>query len=156
MQTAETPMRLEVLPVPNSRRQNRETFTRLFQGFVDEYGEAAARKIIKHLVDQAGGYRICIPGPGPDPLHGCSACFRQLWRSTCREFGHASGRAIMNKIIVELGGRRVWFPDYRDLHIWERNEKISSQYNGENAEELSLRWNLTREWVLRIVRGDED
>ncbi len=88
-------------------------------------------------------------------FHGCSAFFHQLWRSTCREFGHASGRAIMNKIIVELGGRRVWFPDYRDLHIWERNEKISSQYNSENAEELALRWNLSREWVLRIVREED-
>ncbi len=165
MLTAEMPRHLEVLPVPNSRRQNRETFIRLFQGFVNEYGEAAAKKIIKHLVDQAGGLQLSIPGPGPDPLCGCSAWFRQLWRDTCKEFGRKSGRAIMNKIMGQLGGRRVRFPDYLDLYIWERNVKMHNQYceirssgrsSIEALTELSINWNIHIRHVHRIVNEEDN
>ncbi len=163
MLTAEMPSRPEVLPMHNTRRQNRETFTRLFQGFVSEYGEDAAKRIIKHLVDQAGGLRMWIPSSGPDPLSRCGYFFRLLWRETCKTFGRQSGRAIMNKIMVELGGRRVYFPDYRDLYIWDRNEKIRRQYipgmpDGPkgNEEELVARWGLSRYWILRIANGQDD
>jgi len=154
------PVLQEVPPMPNARRQNRETFVRLFQGFVNEYGEVAAKKIIRHLVDHSGGFRICIPGPGPDPLFGCSPLFRQLWRSTCFMFGHDSGRAIMNKIVVELGDRRIWFPDYKDLYLWERNEKIQNLYQkydtGDNAEELGIRFRCCAVHIRRVVRGEDD
>lgn len=155
----------EVLPVPNTRRQNRETFVRLFQGFVDAYGEAAAKKMIKFIIDQAGGLQLWIPGPGPDPLNRCGYWFRQLWRNTCQEFGRNIGRAIMNRIIDELGGRRVRFPDYLDLYIWDRNIKIHSQYcslresgrsSSEACAELSINWSIHIRHLHRIVRGEEN
>jgi hypothetical protein len=159
MLTAERQMILES-PMPNARRQNRETFTRLFQGFVNEYGEADAKKIIKHLIDEACGVRMWVPAPGPDPLSRCSPSFRRLWRSVCNEFGRASGRAIMNKIMVEVGSscssRRISFPDYKDLCIWERNEIIKTQLACANSYEVAHRWGMSRQWVLRIGRGEEN
>jgi hypothetical protein len=153
--------------MPNTRRQNRETFVRLFQGFVNEYGEIAGKKIVKHIVDTTGGMRIWVPENNPklnqhtvldnDPLHGCSACFRMLWISICHEFGPASGRAIMHKIIVERGGSRVYFPTYRDLYKWERNEKMRAQYSKcKNVEEIANRWNMSWQRAAQIVRGEED
>jgi hypothetical protein len=169
MLTAAAPEIPGVLLMPNSRRQNRETFVRLFQGFVNEYGEVAGKKIINHIVDQAGGMRIWVPASNPklnqyasldnDPLHGCSACFRRLWVSTCHEFGQASGRAIMNKIICEISGlchHRVHFPSHRDLYRWERDEKMQNQYTGDNIAEIALRWNMSVPQALKRVRRRED
>jgi len=178
MLTAEAPVHREAPPMPSTRRQNRETFVRLFQGFVNEYGEVVGKKIVKHIVDNAGGMRICIPENNPklnqtrkwidgklcvidtvlynDPLYGCSACFRMLWVSTCQEFKQSSGRAIMHKIIVELGGRRVYFPNYRDLYKWERNEKMKNQYTGGNIDEIAERWSMSRLRALQIVTGEDE
>jgi hypothetical protein len=128
----------EILPMPNTRRQNRETFVRLFQGFVNEYGEASGKRIMKHIVDNAGGIRMDVPSSNPglnqhvkldnDPLHGCGVYFRRLWISTCKEFGHDSGHDIMNKIVCELGNQRVYFPCHKEINRWERkNEKPIQQ-----------------------------
>lgn len=146
------------IPLANHtrRRQNRETFVRLFQGFVNEFGEVAGKKIVKHLVDLAGGYRILIPAAGPDPLFGCSSQFRRLWVSTCREFGSKSGHKIMSKIIAGLGGRRVWFPDYKDLFTWDRNKKILDLFDGTNCRELACRFKLSSISILRIIRSMKD
>jgi Mor family transcriptional regulator len=65
----------------------------------------------------------------------------------------------MNKIITELGGRRIWFPDYKDLYLWERNEKIQNLYRkdvtGDNAEELGIRFHCCAVHIRRVVRGDD-
>ncbi len=166
MLLAEAQRNMEVRPMSNTRRQNRETFVRLFQGFVNEYGAVAGEKIIKHLVDNAGGLRLWIPGNDipvnqsliihGDPLCTHSACFRRLWRSTCREFGQASGRAIMNKIVVEFGGRRVSFPDYEDIYKWERNEKMKNQFTGNNIDEIAARWGMSPLRALQIVTGEDE
>src|SRR5512144_1524940 len=111
MLLAETPKRLEVLPVPNHRRQNREAFTRLFQGFVVDFGDKAAERMIWHFVRDAGGLRLSIPANNGDPLFGCSSLFRQLWINTCAEFGPMLGRAAMQKILIEFSDQRVTFPD---------------------------------------------
>lgn len=147
-----------------ARRQNREALTRLFQGFVNDYGNAAGKKIIKHIVEHAGGIRIHIPGRSHklnqyatidnDPLHGCSACFRNLWINICCEFGQASGRAIMNKIVVELGGRKIRFPDHETFYRSERNKKIRNLYDGANCGELALRFNLCMSQIKNIINGD--
>ncbi len=145
----------------DTRRQNRVIVTRLFQGFVKDYGEAAGKKIIEHLVSHAGGQRIRVPTNNPglnqhaslsnDPLHGCSACFRRLWMTTCQELGQASGRAIMHKIVCELGGRRIWFPDIETLYRMERNLKICAIYNGTNHKEIALRFKLSVTQINNII-----
>ena len=145
---------MEAPSVPSHRRQNRETFTRLFQGFVIDFGNESAEKIIRHLVRDAGGLRISIPENNGDPLFGCSPFFRQLWVNTCQSFGSDAGREIMLKIIVEFGGQRVTFPDPVDLFRIERNERIRAQYNGANCQELGLRWGLHPVHVRRIARGE--
>jgi hypothetical protein len=156
MPTLERTIPTEALPVPNTRRQNRETFTRLFQGFVADFGNETAEKIIRHLVHDAGGLRLSIPGNNGDPLYGCSSLFRQLWINTCAAFGPATGRAIMMKIIVEFGGQRVWFPDVNDLCRIERNEKIRGLYNGANCQELAIRFTMHPVHIRRIARGEDD
>jgi len=131
--------------------KSREATTRLFQGFVTDFGDELGEKIIKHIVDQVGGYRILISAPSPDPLFYNSRNFRRLWRSTCEEFGRASGRAIMNKLIVELGGRRISFPDHEDICRFERNRRIRNLYNGTNCSELAFRFRLCRCQIKRII-----
>jgi len=165
MLTAATPKMPGALPMPNSRRQNRETFVRLFQSFVNEYGEVDGKKIVKHIVDNAGGMRIWVPSSNPklnqyaalnnDPLHGCSDCFRRLWLSICREFGRTYGRTIMNKIVCELGNQRVHFPCHHDIFRWERNEKMKNQYTGKNIAEIALRWNMSVPQAQKIVTEED-
>ena len=137
------------------RRQNRETFIGLFRGFVDDYGDIAGKKIVKHLVDvvaEAECRRIWIPDPGPDPLSRCGRTFRKLWRTTCEVFGRSSGRAVMNKIMIELGGKRVNFPDHQTLCRWERNAMIYQQHkNGMTMFEITSRWNLSDDQVVIIL-----
>jgi len=149
-------VRTEVLLVNNHRRQNREAFTRLFQGCVADFGNETAERIIRHLVRDAGGLRICIPRNNGDPLFGCSAFFRELWIGTCRQFGPELGRAVMQKILVEFGDQRVTFPDIRDLSRMDRNERIRIQYNGANCRELGERWGLHPEHIRKIARGEDD
>jgi len=156
MLTAEMPLSLEALSVPNHRRQNREAFTRLFQGYVADFGNEAAEKIIRHLVRDAGGLRISIPENNGDPLFGCSPFFRQLWVNTCTEFQPEPGRAIMLKILVEFGGQRVTFPNPDNLSRIDRNERIRCQYQGTNCQELGLRWGLHPVHIKRIARGEDN
>ena len=141
----------ELPPVEKTaRRRNREAIMRLFQGFVADFGNELGEKIIKHIVDQAGGYRVLLPAPSPDPLpHGCR-CFRRLWRSICGEFGRASGRAIMMKF-VELGRKRISFPDHEDMCRFERNRRIRDLYDGTNGHKLALRFRLCRTQIIRII-----
>jgi len=156
MLIAEKPLSPEVLPVPNHRRQNREAFTRLFQGYVNDFGNETAAKIIHHLALSAGRLRLRVPQNNGDPLFGCSPYFRQLWVDTCETFGSESGRAIMQKILIEFGAQRVIFPDLEDLSRIDRNERIRCQYNGNNCQELGLRWGLHPSHVGRIARGEAE
>jgi len=156
MPTAEAPRRTEAPPMNNTRRQNREAFIRLFQGFVADYGNVDGEKIIAHLVcHDIGGERRWVPAPGPDPLSRCGENFRKLWRDTCAKFERASGRAIMNKIMVELGGRRVYFPDYKDWSMWARNMKIQKQlHSGEDPKVVAGRWGLSCQMVIIIGKNN--
>lgn len=158
MLSAETLKRPESVPMSNARRQNREAFIRLFQGFVDEYGPDAGEQIIEHLVrHEIGGERRWVPAPGPDPLGRCGKNFSRLWRDTCSRFKRASGRAIMHRIMVELGGRRVYFPDYKDWSMWDRNWKIQAQlHRGDRPEEVADRWGLSPQWVRKCRKEEEN
>jgi hypothetical protein len=140
----------------STRKQNRETFIRLFQGFVNEYGPVDGEKIIEHMArHQIGGQRIWVPAPGPDPLSRCGKNFSKLWRDTCSLFGRASGRAVMNKIMIELGGRRVFFPDYQDWSRWARNWNIQNQlHRGDDPEVVAGRWGLSRQSVMKISKDE--
>jgi len=142
--------------VTNHRRQNREAFTRLFQGYVADFGNEPAKEIIRHITLSAGRLRFRVPQNNGDPLFGCSPYFRQLWVSTCEAFGAESGRVIMQKIMVELGNQRVTFPDPEDLSRIDRNERIRCQYNGCNCQELGLRWGLHPVHIKRIARGEDN
>ena len=157
----------EVPHMHSSRRQNRETFVRLFQGFVNEYGEVVGKRIMKHIVDNAGGIRMDVPARNPglnqyvkldnDPLHGCGVDFRRLWRSTCKEFGHNSGQTIMNKIVCELGNQRVYFPCHKEIYRWERNEMMKNQYSKDpNIKALALRWGMSVPQAQHIVEEEDD
>ena len=149
----------------DSRRRNREAVTRIFQGIVDDFGNTAGEKIIRHIVDQAGGIRMRVPSYDikvnqflvihGDPLCTNSTCFRRLWRSTCKEFGQASGHAIMQKIFVELGGQRVLMPDHKTLSKIERNRKVRYLYDGTNRGELALRFALSKNQIRKIVNDTQ-
>ncbi len=138
-----------------SQRRNREAVRRLFQSIVADFGDEPGKKIIRHIVAQAGRCRIWVPKPGPDPLASSGSNFKQLWRSTCEEFGRASGRAIMNKIMVELGGTRIRFPDHEVLFRIERNTKIRNLYHGKNYQELIERFRLSKTQINNIINEAE-
>ena len=156
MLIAEMPVSPEGLPASNRRRLNREAFTRLFQGYIADFGNETAAKIIEHLALSAGRLRFYVPRNNGDPLFGCSPCFRKLWVDTCETFGSESGRAIMQKILVEFGTQRVTFPSPEDLGRIDRNERIRCQYNGTNRRELGLRWGLHPTNITRIVKEQDN
>ena len=156
MRPAVQPRGTERLPMCNARRRNLETFKRLFQGFINEYGNDAGEKIIDHLVNHdIGGRRVWVPAPGPDPLSRCGQNFRKLWRDTCTKFGRESGRAIMRKIIVEFGDQRICFPDHEARYRAERDTKIRNLFNGTNIQELALRFGLHRAHIYQILDSDD-
>jgi hypothetical protein len=148
---AEMPIETEVLPI-NTRRQNREAIIRLFHGFVADFGNETAEKIIRHLVHATGGLRIQIPKNNGDPLYGCSNTFRRLWVDICKGFQRESGHLIMIRIVEELGGRRISFPDHDDICRIKRNEKIRDLCNEVNRKGLALRFNLSEAQIDRITR----
>jgi hypothetical protein len=145
---------MEVFLVP-SRRENRESLRRLFQGYVNDFGAEDGGKIIRVIIDELGGVRVTVPMNGKVRLgfrqSDSQEIIRSLFCRLCHEFGIASGKAIMRKFLLELKGVRISFPDLRDLAREERDNRIRSTFNGSNHYELACVWGISRVSVQRIV-----
>lgn len=151
------------VPVLPSRRDNRETIRRLFQGYVNDFGPAAGGRIIYVIVSEIGNLRIKVPRnsnnghPGLSALPVIASNQETIWCLRCRlvrEFGEASARVIMRKFLFELRGMRLTFPDLEDLAREERDRKIRAEFKGD-YKETAIRWGMSIPGVKKIVRGDE-
>ena len=61
MKGVEALLKREPLSENDTKRNNCKASVRLFGSLVVVFGRGLAEKIIKHLVDQTGGFRIRIP-----------------------------------------------------------------------------------------------
>lgn len=75
----------------------------------------------------------------------------RLFERLRREQGDAA-KKIIDTIIAEIGGMRLTIPDLKDLWRIERNRRIRKQFDGANIEELSIRFNLDKRHIRRIVQ----
>lgn len=133
-----------------SRRDNKETLARLFQGYVNDFGSAAGEKIIHTIIFELGGLRLTIK----DHCSGNNEFISSLRTHLCDIFGEASGNAIMKKFLVELRGMRVSFPNFQTLHIQERNQRIKNLAGEMSITELSLRFSMSKSQIWRVINED--
>lgn len=59
------------------------------------------------------------------------------------------------EICKMYGGTTVYIPIYKKVIMGERNKKLLKEFNGRNIRELGMKYNLSKEQVRRIVKGDE-
>jgi len=132
-----------------SRRDNDKTLTRLFQGYVNDFGSVAGGKIIHEIIFELGGLRLTIPEhcAGNEEM---SALQEHLYQ----EFGEASGNCIMKKFLLELGGMRISFPNFHSIYIKERNQRIKNLSGKVSIPELAERFSLSKVQVWRIVNEE--
>ncbi len=57
------------------------------------------------------------------------------------------------KIIRLYGGESVYFPLLRTLSIPSRNKKIKEEYNGTNASILIHKYNLSYNYIIKILKS---
>jgi Mor family transcriptional regulator len=128
---------------------SRDQLNRLFQAYVNDFGNDSGKEIIRTIIDVLGGCRLTVP----TQLRNSENCkeMRALYDCLCERFGNASGAAIMRMFLLELKGCRISFPDQEDLYREERNRKIKSEFNGDNYQELALRWGLDVAFVWKII-----
>ena len=134
-----------------SRRDNKETLTRLFQGYVNDFGPAAGRKIIYEIIFELGGMRLIIP---KDHRSENNELIASLRTHLCDIFGEASGNAIMKKILMELKGLRISFPNFQTIHMQERNQRIKNLAGKMSITELALRFSMSKSQIWRVVNED--
>lgn len=143
-----------VSPLPNKRKENRDILQRLFQGYINDFGNADGWKIIKVIIFELGGIRLQVPRDITRKGELIEAFYNHL----CEDFGEASGTAIIKKFITDLGGLRISFPTFEELYRQERDEKIRARFNGRsygsNADQLAAQWGITGRCVRKIVRGE--
>lgn len=142
-----------------SRRDNRQALRRLFQGYINDYGQFAGEQIIRAIIDTLGGMRISVPANGDHRGMRYQAdsvmLLFECWREMDMRFGEASGKAIMQKFVMELKGLRISIPDHDDIFREERNRRIRAKYNGSNHAELAINWGISIVHVRNIIRGGE-
>jgi Mor family transcriptional regulator len=147
---------MEVSPLSNRRRENRDILQRLFQGYINDFGNDDGWKIIKVIIFELGGIRMQVPRD----INRKGELLEAFYNHICEDFGESSGTAIINKFITELGGLRISFPTFEELYRQERNEKIRARYNGwpygSNIEVLAEQWGISGECVRKIVREAKD
>ena len=68
-----------------------------------------------------------------------------------QEFGPKQTVYIIRALAEEIGGVRISFPDLDDLYRMERDQRITTEYNGANLHELAQRYRLHHTQVRRIV-----
>ncbi len=143
-----------------TRRDNRESLTRLFQGYVNDYGPVDGQAIIKAIVDCLGGLRITVPDSsariGVRYRSDSMRYIGELWKCLIVQFGESSGKTIMKTFLCELGGLRLCFPDHETLYREERNRRIRELWNEQNAVELGAMFGLDPSMIRLIVAKGED
>ena len=88
------------------------------------------------------------PGPISDNREALDHLFHRLHV----DFGPSVGEAVIRTIIDELGGIRVTVPDHDEIRREARDRQIRCSFNGQNYEELSLRFGLSRRQIRYIVQ----
>jgi len=79
----------------------------------------------------------------------------ELFERLLDRFGKRDGKVIVRAIMEEVGGLRVSIPSYDDLYRHQRDELIRKKFNGQNVEELSINFDLSKRHIRRIVTADE-
>lgn len=130
--------------------KSRQALIRLFQCYVNDYGNEAAVRIIRTIIDVLGGCRLTVPDQMPSNPDNAEALLA-LYACLCERFQQASADAIMRKFLIELKGLRISFPDYDDLYREDRDTKIRNMFNGKNYKELSIMFGLAVSTVWEIV-----
>ncbi|MEG1411708.1 MAG: Mor transcription activator family protein [Terrisporobacter sp.] len=59
------------------------------------------------------------------------------------------------EICKMYGGTAVYIPVYRKVVMSERNKQIIKEFNGRNINALSIKYNLSKEQVKRIIESEE-
>lgn len=150
---------MEGMPLSQDKREfnwakSREILNRLFQGYVNDYGEEAGQKIIATIIDVLGGIRMTIPERMSTNAENNGALL-SLYACFCERFDDASGQMIMHKFLVELKNCRISFPDHEDINREERNRKIRGMFNGRNAGELAIIFGLDVRQIRNILYEEE-
>lgn len=58
------------------------------------------------------------------------------------------------KLCNQFQGESIYFPKMKSQELNDRNKKIKSEFNGKNAKNLSLRYNISERQIKRIVSRD--
>jgi hypothetical protein len=93
------------------------------------------------------GMRVSTRSENREALEG-------LFYSLRVDFGQSSGEAIIKTILAHLGGLRVSIPDLEDFCREDRDRRICALFNGNNHDELSARFCLSRMQIRRIIENE--
>ncbi|HGD3424765.1 TPA: Mor transcription activator family protein [Enterobacter hormaechei] len=62
------------------------------------------------------------------------------------------GQAIADRMMRNWGGQSIYFPKGISGRASERDYKIYSECDGRNYAELAKKYNLTLQWIYKIVK----
>lgn len=62
------------------------------------------------------------------------------------------GQAIANRMMRNWGGQSIYFPKGISGKVSERDYQIYSECDGRNYAELAKKYNLTLQWIYKIVK----
>ena len=133
--------------------KSRHALKRLFQGYINDYGNEAASRIIRTIIDVLGGCRFTIPESRPNNADNLNVLIT-LYSCLCDRFQRSSADAIMRKFLLELKGSRISFPDYDDLYREERNRRIRAMYPASKYKELAIRFDLSYHRIWEIINKE--
>jgi hypothetical protein len=145
------------IPALPSRRANRETIRRLFQGYVNDFGPDAGMKVVYAIIDEVGDKRIVVPKNNNHRHNNYNGSgLADIWCLFCRlrrDFGEASAKTIMRRFLLELKGMRLTFPNINDLYREERDRRILANFKGD-YKELAASWNMSVPGIKRVIKGE--
>ena len=64
------------------------------------------------------------------------------------------GTTIANYLAEDWGGQILYIPMNKLGRIDARNKQIAKEFNGENTQELSHKFNLSRQTIYRIIKAE--
>ncbi|MBE8397905.1 DNA-binding protein, partial [Leptospira borgpetersenii serovar Hardjo-bovis] len=63
-----------------------------------------------------------------------------------------AGQAIADRMLRIWGGQSIYFPKGISVRASERDYQIYSECDGRNYAELAKKYNLTLQWIYKIVK----
>lgn len=70
----------------------------------------------------------------------------------CEELAENLGMIVAMKISQSWGGLNVYMPKALELFACEREKQIYNEFNGVNHAYLAKKYNLSLQWIYKIVK----